>query len=128
MANIILVGGDLLDLCLGRAKPRARFVECGFISQYNTSTPKGPVNFGNIITMRLRVEGFVIIDHRDRFPEARRDLISWLEEGKLKSSETIVKGGLQVAERTLIDLFKGVNKGKLLVQVKDPQSTLPTLE
>jgi NADPH-dependent curcumin reductase CurA len=113
------VAGDILDLCLARAKPRARFVECGSISQYNVSTPKGPVNFGQISTMRLRVEGFVILDHKDRFAEGIRDLSTWMNEGRLKSSETIIDGGLGEAEAALIGLFNGINVGKLLVKVKD---------
>lgn len=36
------VGGDILDACLARAKEHARFVICGGISQYNSSTPQGP--------------------------------------------------------------------------------------
>jgi NADPH-dependent curcumin reductase CurA len=69
--------------------------------------------------MRLRVEGFVILDHRDRFAEGIRDLSAWMNEGKLKSRETIVDGGLGEAEMALIGLFNGVNVGKLLVKVKD---------
>jgi NADPH-dependent curcumin reductase CurA len=36
------VGGEILDLALSRAKPFARFVMCGAISEYNKKKPQGP--------------------------------------------------------------------------------------
>lgn len=108
-------------MCLGRAAPHARFVSCGAISQYNNSTPVLLQNLGKISVMRIRLQGFIILDHKDRFPDAIRDLTTWLGEGKLKSSETVVRGGLQEAERALVGLFEGANTGKLLVEVKDPE-------
>lgn len=120
-ANGVAVGGSVFDLCLGRAKRHARFVECGFISYYNASTPTKYDNLAKIVTMSIHVQGFIILDHHDRFPEARRQLGSWVQEGKLKSCETIIKGGLEAAEAALIDLFNGVNRGKLLVEVKNPE-------
>ncbi|ODA79329.1 hypothetical protein RJ55_04922 [Drechmeria coniospora] len=120
------VGGDILDLALSRAKEHARFVECGMISQYNTSTPKGPVNISKVITMRIRMQGFVVIDHAKDYPRARKELAQWLAEGKLKKTEYVLKGGLAVAEQGLIDLYKGINQGKLVVEVKsmDGRSSL----
>ncbi|PVH95332.1 NAD(P)-binding protein [Periconia macrospinosa] len=120
------VGGDILNMCLGRAKPRARFVECGTISQYNKASPEGPANFGKISPMRLRVEGFVMLDHMDQIGGGQCEVGCWVAEGKLRFFETIIKGGLQEAERALINLFNGVNWGKLLVEVKDP-ATKPTV-
>jgi len=48
------VGGEILEMALGRAKPHARFVMCGGISQYNSSKPQGPKNYLMIISMRIR--------------------------------------------------------------------------
>lgn len=117
------VGGETLDMCLGRAKPHARFVECGVISQYNDANPKGLRNIGQVVTMRIRMEGFIIFDHREQFVEARTELSKWIAEGKLKKSETVLKGGLKAAEQGLIDLYKGINTGKLLVEVKNANET-----
>lgn len=112
------VGGDILDLALSRAKPHSRFVMCGAISQYNNVEPKGPKNYMMIIPMRIRMEGFVIFDYKDRYQAARQELAKWLADGKIQRKETIVKGGLEVADKALLGLYKGTNTGKLLVEVK----------
>ncbi|KAM0328739.1 hypothetical protein ACHAQA_005152 [Verticillium albo-atrum] len=114
------VGGAVLEAALDRAKEHARFVICGAISQYNSSTPTGPRNYTQIITMRIKMQGFIVLDYAKEFPEARKDLAKWLDEGKLKRKDTIVQGGLKVAEQALVDLYKGVNTGKLIVEIKNP--------
>ena len=112
------VGGEILDLALSRAKPHSRFVICGAISQYNSTEPKGPKNYMMIISMRIRMEGFIVFDYKDQYPAAQQELSKWLAEGKIQRKETIVKGGLGVAEKALLGLYKGTNTGKLLVEVK----------
>lgn len=57
------------------------------------------------------MEGFIVFDHAKEYPAARKQLSQWLAEGKIKRQETIVKGGLKVAEQALVDLFKGGNTG-----------------
>lgn len=59
------------------------------------------------------MEGFIVFDHVQEYPTARKRLAQWLAEGKIKRQETIVKGGLKVAEQTLSELFKGGNTGEL---------------
>jgi len=112
------VGGEILELALSRAKIHSRFVICGAISQYNNSKPSGPKNFSMIIAMRIRMQGFIVFDYESQYAAARKELAQWLLEGKLQRKETIVKGGLVVAERALLELYNGVNTGKLLVEVK----------
>lgn len=109
-------------MCLSRAKEHARFIMCGGISQYNTSNPQGPKNISKVITMRIKMQGFIVLDHPESVPTARKELSQWHAEGKMKKSETIVKGGLAAAEQALVDLFKGKNTGKLVVEVKNPAS------
>lgn len=65
-----------------------------------------------VISMRIRMQGFIVFDYEKKYPEARRELAQWLSEGKLKRKETIVKGGLPKAEQALVDLYNGVNTGK----------------
>lgn len=65
-----------------------------------------------VITQRIRMEGFIVFDHAKEYPSARKQLAQWLAEGKMKRQETIVKGGLKVAEQALVDLFKGGNTGE----------------
>lgn len=114
------VGGEILDMALARAKTHARFVMCGGISQYNSSEVRAPKNYLNIISQRIRMEGFIVFDFAKEHPKARRDLAQWLAEGKIKSQETIVKGGIEHAEEGLAHLFAGKNTGKMLVEVKAP--------
>ncbi|KAJ4547313.1 hypothetical protein HRR78_005413 [Exophiala dermatitidis] len=64
------------------------------------------------------MEGFIVFDFEKEYPRALRDLSQWLSEGKIKRKETIVKGGIEKAQYALRDLYKGVNTGKLLVEVK----------
>ncbi|KAJ0117331.1 nadp-dependent leukotriene b4 12-hydroxydehydrogenase [Diaporthe amygdali] len=115
------VGGEILDAALSRANKKARFIMCGAISQYNSTDPKGPRQISKVITQRVRMEGFIVFDFVKEYPAARKQLAQWLAEGKIKRQETVVKGGLKVAEQALLDLFKGGNTGKLLVEVKSPE-------
>jgi len=57
------------------------------------------------------MEGFIVMDYLSEFGQAREQLAKWFAEGRIKSKETIVKGGLDAAETALVDLFKGVNTG-----------------
>lgn len=57
------------------------------------------------------MEGFIVLDYASEWPVAIKQLAVWVSEGKIKSENTIIKGGLQKAEQALIDLFNGVNKG-----------------
>lgn len=116
------VGGEILDMALSRAKPHARFVQCGAIADYNNSKPQGLKNYMAIISMRIRMQGFVVIDYADRWPAARKEIAQWITEGKLKRKEMIVKGGITKAEEALVGLFEGKNTGKILVQVADPEA------
>lgn len=58
------------------------------------------------------MEGFIVFDHVKEYPAARKQLAQWLAAGKIKRQETIVKGGLKVAEQALDNLFKGGNTGE----------------
>jgi len=111
------VGGEILDLALSRAKPFARFVQCGAISEYNSAKPQGLKNYMMLISMRIRMQGFVVFDFEHKYAEARKQLAQWLAEGKLKRRDTIVKGGIGKAEEALLGLFEGKNTGKTMVEV-----------
>ncbi|KAK4222098.1 putative NADP-dependent oxidoreductase [Podospora fimiseda] len=122
------VGGEILDLMLSRANAFARFVICGGISQYNNSTHQGPGKyFFNVITQRVRMEGFIVMDYMKEWPEATAKLAKWVSEGKLKRKETLVKGGIKAAEGALQLLFEGKNVGKVVVEVKGPEDPVAKL-
>jgi NADPH-dependent curcumin reductase CurA len=112
------VGGDILDLVLAVLRRHARVVICGAISQYNNTTPvKGPSNYLSLLVNRARMEGMVVFDYVDRFPQAARDIAAWIAAGKLKSREDIVEG-LETFPETLLKLFSGENFGKLILKVE----------
>ncbi|KAH7068497.1 hypothetical protein FB567DRAFT_541187 [Paraphoma chrysanthemicola] len=115
------VGGEILDLALSRAKPFARFVQCGAISEYNSKKPQGLKNYMMLISMRIRMQGFIVFDYEKQYGEARKQLAQWLSEGKLKRKETIVPGGINNAEAALVGLFEGQNTGKTMVEVAKPE-------
>jgi NADPH-dependent curcumin reductase CurA len=74
-----------------------------------------------IISMRIRMQGFIVFDYADKYAAARKELAQWLSEGKLKRKETVVKGGISNAESALVGLFEGKNTGKTLVEVAKPE-------
>ena len=59
------------------------------------------------------MQGFIVFDYAKQYPQALRELSQWLAEGKIKRRETIVTGGLPMAEKALQSLFEGGNTGML---------------
>ncbi len=111
------VGGEMLDLILTRINKHARIVICGAISQYNnTSATYGPTNYLSLLVNSARMEGFVILDYKDRYMEAAMQLGQWLAAGKIKSDEFIVDG-LEFFPDAFKRLFTGEKRGKLLLKV-----------
>lgn len=70
--------------------------------------------------MRIKMQGFIVFDFMKEYSQAKADLTKWAGEGKLKVERTVIKGGLDVIEKAFLDLFKGVNTGKLIVEIKNP--------
>ena len=67
------VGGEILDTVLAKIAPKARIIICGAISQYNNTTPvAGPKNYLSLLVNRARMEGIVVFDNADRYPQAIR--------------------------------------------------------
>jgi NADPH-dependent curcumin reductase CurA len=111
------VGGPILDAVLDRINMGARVVLCGAIAVYNDQgRPPGPANYLNLIARRARMEGFITLDHWDRFPECMDQLGVWAAEGKLRWREHVVDG-LDHSPDALNMLFTGENIGKVIVQV-----------
>jgi len=112
------VGGEILDACLKLMNFKGRISTCGLISQYNATEPvPGPFNYGMILMQRLRVQGFIVLDFMERYPEAIAALSQWMAEGKIKVRTEIVDG-LENAPQTLKKIFTGANTGKLIIRVK----------
>jgi NADPH-dependent curcumin reductase CurA len=111
------VGGPILDAVLANLALRARVVLCGAISQYNQlDAAYGPKNYVNLIGRRARMEGFIVLDYRERYMEAVMQLAGWVAEGKIRHKVHVLEG-LERAPEALKRLFSGDHDGKLLVQL-----------
>jgi NADPH-dependent curcumin reductase CurA len=111
------VGGDILDTVLPGLARGARVVICGAISQYNAGAErKGPANYLSLIVNRASMQGFVVFDYSSRYGEALKEMAGWRAEGKLRSKETVVNGGVRAFPQALLKLFAGENTGKLVLQ------------
>ncbi len=111
------VGGAQLEAALFALRPFGRVVACGAISRYNDERPEpGPRNLGLVVTKRLRVQGFIVLDHNDRYPAFLAEVGPWVRDAKLVCRETIVEG-LEKIPSAFAGLFRGDNVGKMLVRV-----------
>ncbi|MCU1643976.1 MAG: NADP-dependent oxidoreductase [Nocardia sp.] len=112
------VGGEILDAALANLRRGARIVLCGAISAYNEEKPPpGPSRYMSLLVFRASMTGFVVFDYADRYPEAGAQLAQWLAEGRIKSREHVVEGGVARFGETLNMLFTGANTGKLVLAV-----------
>ncbi|MDH5579600.1 MAG: NADP-dependent oxidoreductase [Betaproteobacteria bacterium] len=115
-ANFENVGGEILDTVLRLMNVRGRIVICGLISDYNAKEPYGVKMFRSILVNRLKVQGMIVFDWLQRYPEANQALLDLVAGGKLKYRESVVQG-LENAPKGLIGLLKGENFGKQLVKL-----------
>lgn len=113
------VGGEILDLALGRLALHARIVICGAISQYNnTEAVIGPSNYLSLLVNRASMKGMVVFDYVKDYSKASMQMGQWMKEGKLKSKEDIYPG-IENFYETFLKLFSGEKLGKLVLKVSD---------
>ena len=74
----------------------------------------------SLLVNRARMEGMVVFDYADRFPQAIAELAGYLKDGRMKSREDVALGGIKAFPEALLRLFKGENFGKLVLQVAAP--------
>ncbi|KAB8165653.1 zinc-binding dehydrogenase [Lysobacter maris] len=116
------VGGEVFDAVLPLLNIGARMPVCGVIAHYNDEAPPAgpdrlPGAMAAILQKRIRVQGFVILDHyADRYDAFRREMGQWVAEGRIKLREDVVEG-LEAAPEAFIGLLQGRNHGKLVVRV-----------
>lgn len=110
------VGGEILDLALARMNLFGRVVVCGTISDYNATEPYRVRNLRAVLVNRLKVQGMIVFDWKERYGEALKALGGYYAAGKLKTRESVVEG-LANAPQGLISLLKGGNFGKQLVKL-----------
>jgi len=114
--NFENVGGALLDTVLRSMNLHSRVVICGLIAEYNATEPYGYKMLRAVLVKRIRMQGMIVFDWKDRYDEALQGLKALYTAGKLKYRESIVEG-IDNAPRGLIGLLKGENFGKQLVRL-----------
>ena len=111
------VGGEITDAVVANLDFHSRIALCGQISQYNNTKPVlGPSLLPMLLTRSVKLQGFIVSNYSDLFGEGFAQLTHWLNEGKLKYTETIIHGFDKLPE-TFIGLFSGKNQGKMIVEI-----------
>ena len=125
------VGGYQLNECLSRLNTNARVAICGAISGYNNDLTKKQTDNTisqtalymkhgmAIISLRAKIQGFIVLDYIKEWSNAKKDLARWVLEGKIRHQKEDIRDGLENAPSALVDLFHGKNRGKLIVKVGD---------
>ncbi len=114
------VGGEIFEAALWNMRDFGRIALCGMIANYNDEQPQaGPRGMAVVVVRRLRIQGFIVTDH----PEACREYVAkaavWLKKGELTYRETIAEG-IENAPGAFINMLKGGNTGKQIVQLAAP--------
>jgi NADPH-dependent curcumin reductase CurA len=109
------VGGEVLDVTLARMNAFGRIALCGFIAGYD-GQPMPLKHPSLMLTQRLLVQGFIVSEHMDVWPEALKQLGTLVAQKKLQYRETIAQG-LDAAPEAFMGLLKGKNFGKQLVKL-----------
>ncbi|MBR9909975.1 MAG: NADP-dependent oxidoreductase [Gammaproteobacteria bacterium] len=110
-------GGEIADAALPAMNVNGRIIQCGTASIASWDpVPLGPRRERYILTKRLLQQGFVVFDHIDIWPQVIAELAAQIRAGELHFAEDI-RQGIEQAPKALEDLYKGDNKGKLLVSL-----------
>jgi NADPH-dependent curcumin reductase CurA len=109
------VGGLILDAVMLRMNAFGRIAFCGMIAGYN-GEPIPMANPSLILVSRLKLQGFIVSEHMNLWPQALKELGTMVATGKLKYRETVADG-LAAAPEAFLGLLKGRNFGKQLVKL-----------
>jgi NADPH-dependent curcumin reductase CurA len=115
------VGGEILDFMLGRMAKHGRVVACGAISAYNSREPLKLAHYSDVISMRIQIRGFIVMDFMDKAGEVVGIFKKAISEGKLKvgeENEHVVEAGFEEVPKVWMKLFEGANTGKLITKIK----------
>ena len=109
------VGGDILNAVLPCMNAHGRIALCGLIAAYDKE-PIALKNPGWLLTSRLKLQGFIVSEHMQDWPQALKELGTGVASGKIRFRESIVQG-LENAPTAFLGLLKGQNFGKQLVKL-----------
>ncbi len=109
------VGGMVLDAVLSRMNAFGRIALCGMIAGYDGQPL--PMTYPQLIlTNRLKIQGFIVSEHMEIWPDALKELGTLVATGKLKPRESVAQG-IEAAPEAFLGLLKGKNFGKQLVKL-----------
>lgn len=113
------VGGKMLESVLNHVNKFARIPLCGMISQYNQvwTEREGIRNLLNMVGKEVRMEGFLLKTHFNRFGDFAKEMEGYIKEGKIKT-KTKINHGIGTFLHSLNSLFSSSNIGKLVIQLK----------
>lgn len=110
------VGGEISDAVIKNINFHARIPLCGQIALYNsTETPTGPRLQPMLLTRSVLMQGFIVSNFQEQFPEGIAMLSQWVKDKKIKFTETIEQG-FENLPNALLNLFSGGNTGKMVVE------------
>lgn len=109
------VGGDHLEAAIDLMRIGGRAAICGMISGYGKPSQSGPGNLTQLIVKRLRLQGFLVLDHLHRRGPFEEEVLPLVEDGTLHSEVTMFDE-LGNAPQALLSLLNGAKLGKALVR------------
>jgi NADPH-dependent curcumin reductase CurA len=109
------VGGDHLEAAIDLMRIDGRAAICGMISSYGKPPQPGPSNLTQLIVKRLRLQGFLVLDHLHRRAAFEEEVLPLVEGGTLHSEATMFDN-LESAPEALLSLLDGAKLGKALVR------------
>lgn len=136
------VGGRVLNAVVPLMNLAGRIAVCGQISSYNAASTINEKNFSlgqiiprikaffqlllginrlpifmiSVLRQRLRVQGVVIVDHFDEYPDFIQEVVPMVRSGQIKYKETIVKG-IENAPEAFSNMITGKSAGKVVVEI-----------
>jgi NADPH-dependent curcumin reductase CurA len=109
------VGGMILDAVMLRSNAFARIAVCGMIAGYD-GQPLPMAHPALILVNRMKIQGFIVSERMELWPQALKELGTLVASGKLKYRETVAEG-IAAAPEAFVGLLKGRNFGKQLVKL-----------
>jgi hypothetical protein len=109
------VGGEVLDTVLTLLNAFARIPLCGLISGYSAE-PYPLKNYRSLLANRVKLQGFIVSEHMEFWPEALAELGGLVASGRIKYRESVAQG-LENAPKAFMGMLKGENFGKQLVKL-----------
>ena len=109
------VGGWIMDAVMLRMNAFSRVALCGMIAGYD-GAPLPMANPALILINRMKIEGFIVSEHMEVWPDALTELGTLVGTGKLRPRESIAQG-IAAAPEAFLGLLKGKNFGKQLVKL-----------